>query len=385
MPPKPQDFDSLISSPTPLPLEAVAQSYLSYRDYVSSRSDAELNKINEKPIYNQARKTYQYPHGPPTSLLREMTPPLRPNNSSRHTNSQGERFVTSGPGDARSVSQEDISNRTRVHMGLDFRADIGEPIYATADGKVSAINVQRNRDRSPISNMTGAYANNRGDILSSDGRVIRKEDVGFGGLYVRISHTGDFRRYRTEYMHLSRVNPELVVGDDERDSVIEGVTIIGYVGISGGNFGTINPVNSHLHWQILFASGGGRGYVVNPEQFVAFAYTDSNKVRKTLGEPALFATRLFFQKPRSAAEGIIAQASILGLQGLSRSIDQANMSHPDIHLWQSKYSAAQAAKAAAIAAGTLQGDAATKEDEPPVRNAQAFNFDTGLWTDGLPI
>ena len=101
----------------------------------------------------------------------------------------------------------------KLHWGCDFWLDIGEPIYATADGLVKFEGSQRN---------------------------------GYG-IHLRITH-GD-SGYETLYAHMSKTNVS------EGDEVKRG-DIIGFVGNSGLS------KRPHLHYEVM--KNGKRG---NPQHF----------------------------------------------------------------------------------------------------------------------
>jgi murein DD-endopeptidase MepM/ murein hydrolase activator NlpD len=91
--------------------------------------------------------------------------------------------------------------RYRTHMGIDYAAPIGTPVFSVANGKVAHIG------------FSGA----------------------FGNLIV-LEHPGN---YHTYYAHLSNYNVELEVGNDVRRGLE-----IGYVGSTGRSTGP------HLHFEL---------------------------------------------------------------------------------------------------------------------------------------
>lgn len=91
--------------------------------------------------------------------------------------------------------------RYRTHMGIDYAAPTGTPVFSVADGKVAYIG------------FSGAY-----------------------GKLIIIDHPGN---YRTYYAHLSNYNNELAVGNDIRRGIE-----IGYVGSTGRSTGP------HLHYEL---------------------------------------------------------------------------------------------------------------------------------------
>jgi murein DD-endopeptidase MepM/ murein hydrolase activator NlpD len=91
--------------------------------------------------------------------------------------------------------------RWRTHMGIDYAAPTGTPIFSVANGKI-------------------AYLGYNG---------------AFGNLII-VEHSGN---YRTYYAHLSNYNVELSVGNDVRRGLE-----IGYVGSTGRSSGP------HLHYEL---------------------------------------------------------------------------------------------------------------------------------------
>ncbi|BDX21997.1 hypothetical protein TUM22923_13180 [Polynucleobacter sp. TUM22923] len=91
--------------------------------------------------------------------------------------------------------------RYRAHMGIDYSAPIGTPIFSVATGKVVHLGY------------SGAFGN-----------------------LIILEHPGN---YRTYYAHLSNYNPELAVGNEVRRGLE-----IGYVGSTGRSTGP------HLHFEL---------------------------------------------------------------------------------------------------------------------------------------
>jgi murein DD-endopeptidase MepM/ murein hydrolase activator NlpD len=91
--------------------------------------------------------------------------------------------------------------RYRTHMGIDYAAPTGTPVFSVANGKVA------------FKGFSGAY-----------------------GRLIIIDHPG---HYRTYYAHLSNYNSELVVGNEIRRGME-----IGYVGSTGRSTGP------HLHYEL---------------------------------------------------------------------------------------------------------------------------------------
>ena len=99
------------------------------------------------------------------------------------------------------VQPAPAKQRYRTHMGIDYAAPIGTPIFSVANGKVAHLGYN------------GA----------------------FGNLIV-LEHPGG---YRTFYAHLSNYNPELELGNEVRRGLE-----IGYVGSTGRSTGP------HLHFEL---------------------------------------------------------------------------------------------------------------------------------------
>lgn len=108
------------------------------------------------------------------------------------------------------VRKHPILGYTRMHKGIDFAVPMGTPIFAAGSGTVT----------------------------------IRKY-WGTWGNYVRIRHNKD---YETEYAHMSRFNPKVVVGTRVRQG-----QVIGYVGSTGMSTGP------HVHLGIIY-----KGERINP-------------------------------------------------------------------------------------------------------------------------
>lgn len=92
------------------------------------------------------------------------------------------------------------------HKGIDIPAPTGTPIYAAASGTIVAM-------LSPAAS-------------------------GGAGYYTKINHDG--KGLITEYMHQSKFNPNLSVGDKVKKG-----DIIGYVGSTG------NSTGPHLHFGVM--------------------------------------------------------------------------------------------------------------------------------------
>ena len=99
-----------------------------------------------------------------------------------------------------------LAGASTNHKGVDFAASTGTPIYAAASGTIVAM-------LSPAAS-------------------------GGAGYYTKINHDG--KGLITEYMHQSKFNPNLSVGDKVKKG-----DIIGYVGSTG------NSTGPHLHFGVM--------------------------------------------------------------------------------------------------------------------------------------
>ena len=128
------------------------------------------------------------------------------------TNPLSYRRISRGVGSVRASSKRPSSNastaqapppkqRYRTHMGIDYAAPIGTPIFSVANGRVAHIGY------------SGAFGN-----------------------LIILEHPGN---YHTYYAHLSNYNVELTVGNEVRRGLE-----IGYVGSTGRSTGP------HLHFEL---------------------------------------------------------------------------------------------------------------------------------------
>lgn len=122
------------------------------------------------------------------------------------------------PTDSRDVSspfgyrKDPFTGRKTFHTGIDIAANFGDPVYATADGRVAEIGSDRARGR-----------------------------------FVVIDHNSGIR---TAYLHLSRIAVA------EGDSVAAG-NVVGFVGSTGRSTGP------HLHYEVI-----RDGEVVDPDPYL---------------------------------------------------------------------------------------------------------------------
>lgn len=109
------------------------------------------------------------------------------------------------------------------HCGVDFGRQVGTPIVAAAQGKITRINFDEKKG---------------------------------GGIYVGISHHGEV--LETRYMHLDRVAPGLKMGQP-----VEKGQYIGDVGNTGPN-----STGAHLHFEIFEKGADGKRRYIDPEPYL---------------------------------------------------------------------------------------------------------------------
>jgi len=306
-----------------------------------------------------------------------------------------ERLVTSKWGDARAATQTDSQGKVesgRRHMGLDFRADVGEIVMATADGVVRAIKgnepggVRMQRSKGGPAFSTSFEADSEGVVRDASGEVVgrpRHKDpvsgkyidstIGFGGIYVEIHHRGEYAGYKSQYMHLSKtlVKPgqEVKAGDP-----------IGQVGNTGGNDGIVGPAalsnaESHLHWQIQY-----KGVVVKPMAFVPFA--DRNGRAVTEASSVALSTAVLSSLDQAMPQ-FMKNALGQGVRQVlanARNTAMANLTRQQHAERQADHYEAVAKTLDARSQG-LYEIARFQSQFLVVTEPMQFDFDNGYWTD----
>jgi hypothetical protein len=130
------------------------------------------------------------------------------------------RIVTSGLGEARAHGK-------RSHQGVDFQARYGEPVRAVADGVVT---------RAGTDLSDGSLL----DLSPERAALVRTRHMGARGLFVEITHKGD---YRSVYAHLATYVRE-------RGELVKRGDLIGYVGLTG-----VQQSDPHLHLGLFGPAG----------------------------------------------------------------------------------------------------------------------------------
>ncbi len=322
------------------------------------------------PIYNPETRQ-RYFEDAPIPLARQFASPLA-RSGPNADGPRGERHVTSGWGDPRSIQYDANVDSNRRHQGLDFRAPTGEAVLASADGIVTFVGAQlRPSEAARVASIVRPHTDASGNVLDATGKVIlTPSQLGHGGIFVQLRHTGDFQSYWTEYMHLSDVALK------EGDHVLEG-QMLGKVGRSGGNRGITE--GAHLHWQVRFL-----GTIVRPDPLVPHYWPghDNEGLDSSVGDAFASANRADI----SVGESLIASQTANQLQCLERATQCENQRGPTLKAAQSDHSRLVATNLS-LHTGTIYDAVAKFQSSLPiVQSPMVFDFDTGVWSpDGKPV
>lgn len=353
--------------------DSVAQQYVSHLQravgFYNAKKQSDRNLSVPQPIFNPQTKQ-RYFEDMPTPLPRQFGSPV----AQKGANAQGphgERLVTSGWGDARSIQYDASVDSNRRHAGLDFRAPVGETVYASADGIVTFVGAQlRPSAAGRVVNIVTPRSDASGNVLDAHGNIIvAPNQLGHGGVFIQIRHSGDFQNYWTEYMHLSNVSVK------EGTRVLAG-DVIGQVGRTGGNSGiTSGP---HLHWQVRFL-----GTIVRPDPLVPHYWPGHDN--GTYGVPIGTAIAGLNTQGLSVGESVIANQVANQLQCLERATSCENFTGPQLKTQQSQQSDLLTKNLAIHVSAMYDAIAKFQAAVPVVNNPMTFNFDTGTWTDGKAV
>lgn len=360
------DSDALYSEN---PSEQVAQPLKRAIAFYLSKS---LSDFNQQPPTKQIDAFgKRFFEAAPVQLKRLFNTPLVLGGGRGPNGPNGERLVTSGWGDSRSVGVfESVKYGTRVHKGLDFRAPTGETVLACADGRVTRVG---------FSHRTKGYvfvshpkADAQGNIINADdGSIVALvSDLGHAGIYISVEHDGDFAGYVTEYMHLSEATVKLGA------RVLEG-DVLGKVGTTGGDRGiTSGP---HLHWQVTF-----RNTAVNPTFLVPHYHPKvvTVKVDGSFDSSATIAmANVNSSKTMSVGEALVHNVVAGATQWLERQTIAGNVSSADVKTQQGNHAQAVAKSLNLHVSALYESVAKFQAAQPRIENGMYFNFDTGLWSD----
>lgn len=338
-----------------------------------TKSRSDRNYQAPAPQYDQ-KTGLRYYDAAPVPLKRQFASPL----AQKGPNASGpnkERFVTSTWGDARSVNYDGNVDSNRRHAGLDFRAPVGEDILACADGRVTFVGYQGRPTGGRSVVRPHVKDSAEGSVYDVNDRLVaHPTDLGHGGVFVQITHSGDFSGYKTEYMHLSDVSVK------QGDTVTEG-QVIGKVGRTGGNRGVIQ--GPHLHWQVRY--GGGHGTIVRPDVLVPhYAPGRAVLAQSTPIVPPSNIT----DTVRTVAEQVMHGKVLNALQTVQRATAMENQGRGerDVLRQQQASASEKAAKAMNMQASSLSEAIAKFQGAlPVVSGGMTFDFETGLWNDNKAV
>jgi len=320
--------------------------------------------VNAQPPplqYDQGRRFYD---SAPTPLKRLFGSPLAQTGKYARGPSR-ERLIGDGWGAPRNFSYDPHINTNSRHAGLDFFAPKGETLYACGDGTVTFVGYQ---SKAHGVSVPGAKQGPNGTILDGNGNTVAvQSEVGFGGVFVTIKHTGDFQGYSTEYFHMSSVSVR------EGQKVHEGDPI-GAVGNSG-----VAGIGPHLHFQVAYALAKART-LVNPTGLVPNYRPGKADSTNTAGA---FGVILPLVAPNGTQIAASQAANVINT--MDRSTAFANQDLAAIKQGQAQYAdrtrqIVNVQQSALYASSASFGAAA-----PVVATPMTFDFTTGVWSDGKVV
>lgn len=326
------------------------------------RSTADLKKKSRAAVNIEMPPGWANPSFAPTPIKRMFGSPL-PRSGKYVAPGTDLRIVFSGVGRPRTYH---VNGQVKVagHFGLDFKADIGDPVYAAADGTVTFVGVQRNSGgRLDDAGVHQDHTRTPPMIVSGDGQDLFSSwdvnKIGAGGIYVAVRHKGDFEGYATEYMHLDRA----VVKVGEK--VSEGTSLLGYVGNSA-----VRATPWHLHFQVRY-----QGKAINPTMLVPHRWAgheDSTTLQAQSGliDPG-------DKSPSSVAS--VRQAVAGTVQTVARSDTMGAQTRGTIKEAQASYYEMCARLIGANQTQLYEAVLRSQGQPPQIQTAMAFNFSTGDW------
>ena len=373
----PAASDSRQDVPEEPPAAAIARAKLRASATYAAQATAALNAGPVLPTRDPASGKLRYETSP-VAVKRLFGSPLATTGSTNVVVLRGSilvRRVTSGWNDARSFGYDDKVDHNRRHAGLDFPGPVGETVLASADGIVSFVGVQRRSGGSlPLTSISVDGEGNAVGLDESGKQVtIDVKQLAFGGVFIQITHKGDFQGFKTEYFHLSATTVT------KGQKVLEGDPI-GKIGTSGGNRGVVH--SPHLHWQVRYGVGS---IIVKPEPLVLHYNPRSPADIPGADILAETATQLQKHGTLSAGESAIVGAGISEVRGQNRAVDAQNQTLADHRQRQASYYEYVSQQEAVSAGRMHQATAQFQAAQPVVQGAMTFDFSTGLWSDGRPL
>ena len=332
-------------------------------------ASSDLNFI-KPPLQSVANGQQKFYDAAPTPLKRLLGSPLALTGEFAR-GPQKERQVGGGGyfGAPRNFTRKNEKLRG-IHPGLDFSAPCGEAVYACADGVVTFVGCQtlgtRRSIKGPHQDIRDPTGKKWQFILDAQESVVLRRverNIGDGGIFVIVAHTGDFQGYQTEYFHLESVAVE------HRQKITEGA-LIGYVGTTAA--GIIGP---HLHFQVRLVGGA----IVNPTTLVPNykkGGPDSSTVAGSSGVVLpLYASTALQVAASQGANMLNASARGTAILNQGTATIKQNMSTHAQNIAQTT-----AVQEAALASAAT----ATNATALSVTTPMTFDFDRGTWTDGRP-
>jgi murein DD-endopeptidase MepM/ murein hydrolase activator NlpD len=297
----------------------------------------------------------------------------------------GERCITSDFGESRNQTNE-VGKRVggRLHQGIDLRCPNGEIVYAMADGIVDFVGYSRKKGTSSSPARVGHPQVDwaTGNIIDVDtGQVVARvgppNELAYAGIYVSITHDGDFKGYRTSYMHLSDVLVRWKDAAGKQVRVKKGDKI-GITGQTGGDNGRTG--GPHLHLKVEL-----NGIAINPAECFP-NYKPNKRLVRVNGqiEGSSAAGALAQQNaknPQPAGAAVVNNNLANQLQCQQREIECANMSSADMQEKQSDHANVIASNIDVHTMAVYKAVAEFQAKLPQIENPVYFDFDTGLWSD----
>lgn len=364
--------DAQAGVPSESPAVSVDRGLRRYAAALTAQADADAGKTRSPSTTNADGQRVPL-HAPKLPGNRLLGSPLDVGAGPNVVSYRGNpvRRVSSGWGEARSTGYDELANRERAHHGLDFPGQVGEPVRAAFDGTVTFVGVQRRVAGSTA--LAGAVARADGSIQGPGGALIPPSDIGFGGLFVQITHTGAYQGYQTEYMHLASTPPALKSG-----TVVKEGDVIGTLGVSGGNGGVVRS-GPHLHFQIRTA-----GRAVPGESLVL--HYNPKRPQEAPGADVIAETLAQLQQTRMTA----GQLAVYG-QATDHARAENRAASAESENRQAQFLAM--ANAGRQGAGALDAEASRVNlardrltgVSKGVAGATLFDYTTGLWSDGKPL
>ena len=272
-----------------------------------------------------------------------------------------ERQIGGAWGDRRNFSYDRNNPAVSIHQGLDYSAPLGEPILASADGVVTFAGYGK---KSGSEQLNGAMADGSQNVLNENGQLVAaRAQVGHGGIYVVITHNGDFANYQTSYMHMSRIFAK------KGDRVAEG-QVIGFVGSTGSS------ATPHLHFQVAYLAGKST-VVVNPTAMVP-----NFKPGGTDSTNSIAARGVLLPPLATAGTQVAAGQAANTINSLNRATTMQNQGVTELRQGQADHASRLAQTIDVQQTAQYAAEAGFQGSAPVVSAPMVFDFSKGTWSDG---